>query len=98
MTERTNCWPIQEYWLDAWQRTILLFDVLRERGNTYLEHNAQAVPHVLMFKTELVLDGRKLPRPVNYVLVRIVPPNDVKIDATKPPFVIVDPRAGHGPG
>jgi hypothetical protein len=29
---------------------------------------------VLSFEAELVLDGRSLPRPVNYGLVRIVPP------------------------
>ena len=44
------------------------------------------------------MDGRKLPRPVNYVLVRIVPPRGAEIDARKRPFVVVDPRAGHGPG
>ena len=27
-----------DYWTDAWQRTILTWDVLRERGNQYLEH------------------------------------------------------------
>jgi hypothetical protein len=31
-------------------------------------------PNVLSFEAELVLDGRSLPRPVNYGLVRIVPP------------------------
>ena len=24
---------VQEYWIDAWQRSILFLDVLRERGN-----------------------------------------------------------------
>src|SRR4029077_8928610 len=62
---------VQEYWFDAWQRSILLLDVLRERGNTYLEQNAKEVPHVLEFKAELVRDGRTLERPVNYALVRI---------------------------
>ena len=42
--------------------------------------------------------GERLDRPVNYALVRIVPPPDVTIDPTKPPIVVVDPRAGHGPG
>ncbi|MBV8870780.1 MAG: DUF3141 domain-containing protein [Acetobacteraceae bacterium] len=37
-------------------------------------------------------------RPVNYGLVRVVPPEGTKTDPTKPPFVVVDPRAGHGPG
>ncbi len=90
--------PVHQYFLDAWQRTILVLDVLRERGNTYLEHSASKVPHVLDFKAELIRDGRTLPRPVNYVLVRILPPPDMKTDPTKPPFIVVDPRAGHGPG
>ena len=41
---------VQEYWFDAWQRSVLILDVLRERGNTYLEQNAKEVPHVLEFK------------------------------------------------
>ena len=32
------------------------------------------------------------------MLVRIIPPPGVKIDMRRRPFVIVDPRAGHGPG
>jgi len=47
---------------------------------------------------ELVADGRTLPRPVNYALVRILPPAGVELDPTRRPFVVVDPRAGHGPG
>ena len=44
------------------------------------------------------MDGRTLEPPVNYVLVRVAPPRGVEVDDTKRPFVIVDPRAGHGPG
>src|SRR4051812_3652997 len=87
-----------EYWVDAWQRSILLLDVLRQRGNNYVEHNARQAPHVLAFDAELVLDGRTLPRPVNYALVRIVPPKDVSIERRNRPFIVFDPRAGHGPG
>jgi pimeloyl-ACP methyl ester carboxylesterase len=87
-----------EYWIDAWQRTILLLDVLRQRGNNSVEHNAREAPHVLNFDVELVLDGRLLPRPVNYALVRIIPPKGASIDPSKRPFVVFDPRAGHGPG
>jgi hypothetical protein len=90
--------PLWEYALDAWQRSVLFLDVLRERGNIHLEHNAQEVPHVLNFETELICDGRTLPRPVNYALVRIVPPKNAPSDPDKRPFVIIDPRAGHGPG
>jgi pimeloyl-ACP methyl ester carboxylesterase len=87
-----------EYWVDAWQRSILMLDVLRQRGNNYLEHNARKAPHVLSFDVELLLDGRSLPRPVNYALVRIVPPKGTAIDRRKRPFIVFDPRAGHGPG
>src|ERR1700761_7216542 len=90
--------PVQEYWLDAWQRSVLLLDVLRERGNTYLEQEAKEVPHVLEFKAELVRDGRTLERPVNYALARIIPPVGIRIDPTKAPIIVVDPRAGQGPG
>jgi hypothetical protein len=64
----------------------------------YYEHRAKPVPHVLKFDSELVLDGRTFERPVNYGLVRIKPPDGVTIDPLKRPFVVVDPRAGHGPG
>jgi hypothetical protein len=86
------------YWIDAWQRSVLMLDTLRERGNTYLEQSEKLVPHVLTFETELILDGRELPRPVNYLLVRMRPPKDVKIDRKMRPFIVFDPRAGHGPG
>ena len=90
--------PVQEYWLDAWQRSVLLLDVLRERGNTYQEQSTKEVPHVLEFKAKLIRDGRTLERPVNYALVRIVPPAGTTLDPTKAPIIVVDPRAGHGPG
>jgi pimeloyl-ACP methyl ester carboxylesterase len=89
---------IQEYWIDACQRVVLTLDVLRERGNTHLERSVAEAPHVLTFKGEIVRDGRTLERPVNYVLARIIPPEGTKIDPAKFPFIIVDPRAGHGPG
>ena len=97
-------WPIPgakdllDYWVDAWQRSILLLDVLRQRGNNCVEHNSRKAPNVLSFEAELVLDGRSLPRPVNYGLVRILPPKGTAIDSSKRPFIVFDPRAGHGPG
>ena len=54
---------------------------------------------VLAFDYDMIVDGRKLDRPVNYALVRIHPPA-----GTMPPredgrpWVIIDPRAGHGSG
>src|SRR5258705_5525373 len=87
-----------EYMVDAGQRSVLFLDILRRRGDQYREHLAETAPHVLSFAAELVMDGRKLEQPVNYALVRIIPPKDIEIDANRRPFVIVDPRAGHGPG
>ena len=87
------------YLVDAWQRAILTLDVLRERGNQYLEHEKSGSPPVLVFDHEIVLDGRGLEKPANYALVRIKPPKGYP--ATNPamrPFVVIDPRAGHGPG
>jgi len=90
--------PAIEYAVDAAQRNLLFLDVLRQRGNQYREHLAETAPNVLDYKVELVADGRQLDKPVNYCLVRIVPPTGIEIDPMRRPFVIVDPRAGHGPG
>jgi pimeloyl-ACP methyl ester carboxylesterase len=87
-----------EYAIDAAQRTVLFLDVMRERGNQYLEHMAESAPHVLDYKVELIADGRKFDRPVNYALVRVIPPDGVEINPKLRPFIVVDPRAGHGPG
>ncbi|NMQ19498.1 DUF3141 domain-containing protein [Candidatus Competibacter phosphatis] len=87
-----------DYWIDGWQRTILFWDVLRQRSDQYYAQKAKAVPNVLSFDVDLVLDGRTFERPVNYGLVRVQPPEGVIIDPKKRPFVVVDPRAGHGPG
>jgi pimeloyl-ACP methyl ester carboxylesterase len=90
--------PAIEYTVDAAQRTVLFWDVMRQRGNQYHEHMARLAPHVLSYEGEIVIDGRTLERPVNYALARIIPPKGVVIDPTRRPFVVVDPRAGHGPG
>jgi hypothetical protein len=84
--------------VDAAQRSVLFLDVMRQRGNQLHEYLAKTAPHVLDFEVELVVDGRTLQRPVNYALVRIVPAKTVRLDPTRRPFVVVDPRAGHGPG
>jgi pimeloyl-ACP methyl ester carboxylesterase len=87
-----------EYAIDAAQRSVLFWDVLRQRGNQYREHLVESAPHVLDYEVELVVDGRKLPRPVNYGLVRVIPPDGIDINPKLRPFIVVDPRAGHGPG
>ena len=94
-TEVSNFWgpyrAAMDYFFDAAQRSVLYWDVMRQRGNQYREHLAEAAPHVLNYQVELIADGRRLARPVNYALVRIVPPAEIAIDQTKRPFVIVDP-------
>src|SRR6478736_4260541 len=87
-----------EYMVDAGQRSVLFLDIMRQRGEQYREHVAQTAPHVLSYAAELIIDGRKLEQPVNYALVRIIPPKGVEIDLKRRPFIVVDPRAGHGPG
>jgi pimeloyl-ACP methyl ester carboxylesterase len=95
-------WPLwtsgPRYAVDVAQRSILLWDTLRQRGNNFLEHERQGLPPVLCFEYEVVMDGRWLERPVNYALLRIVPPAGVTVDQRKRPYVIIDPRGGHGPG
>src|SRR5881275_3224454 len=58
-----------DYWVDAAQRTVLFCDVMRKRGNMFLEHEAKGKP-----------------------------PVGTRTDPRKRPFVVFDPRAGHGPG
>jgi len=87
-----------QYAIDFAQRSLIFWDTLRQRGNNFIEHERQGLPPVLHFEHEMVMDGRSLPRPVNYALLRIVPPEGMTIDARRRPYVIIDPRGGHGPG
>lgn len=86
------------YAIDSMQRAILFWDTLRQRGNHFVENTTQELKPVLHFDYETVLDGRQFARPVNYALLRITPAAGVTIDDSRRPYVIIDPRAGHGPG
>jgi pimeloyl-ACP methyl ester carboxylesterase len=87
-----------DYGVDFVQRSILYWDTLRQRGNNWLAHEAAGKPPVLAYDYEVLADARTFERPANYALVRIVPPADMTIDERLRPYIIVDPRAGHGPG
>ena len=87
-----------QYCVDAGQRSALFWDTIRERGNQWLAHEDAGKPPLLHYRYDVVSDARTFERPCNYALVRIVPPRGVKIDERKRPFIIIDPRAGHGPG
>ena len=41
--------PFVEYMTDAMQRTILFWDVLRQRSSQYYAQKEKAIPHVLSF-------------------------------------------------
>ena len=90
------------YQLDRWQRGLMLLDTFRERANNMLAHEAAGMPPPLHFEYETILDARLFERPANYALLRITrcQEDDAMdcVDASKPPVVIIDPRAGHGPG
>jgi hypothetical protein len=57
---------------------------------------------VLTFAHETILDARRFERPSNYALLRITTVGeehaDDCVDDSKPPVIVIDPRAGHGPG
>lgn len=93
-----NMW---EYGRDYFERSILFWDTLRQRADDLIEHERQGLPPLLDFRFETILDARQFEHPVNYVLLRILPdPESVGSPGSenKPPILILDPRAGHGPG
>src|SRR6478609_1722169 len=87
-----------EYGVDFAQRSVLFFDTLRQRGTNWIAHEEAGKPPVLAYKYEVLADGRTMERPVNHALVRIIPPPGVDVDNRTRPYIIIDPRAGHGPG
>ena len=86
------------YAVDAVQRLTLTLDVLRERGNNDKAHEEAGTPPVLNYNYDVIVDGRDLPRPVNYLLLKILPAEGVEVFDWKRPYMIIDPRAGHGAG
>ena len=106
-----------EYTGDYFQRSVLFADIMRRRGNQYLDHIRQGQPPVLTFSHDILLDGREMDPPTNFYLARIrdrrapsqTRPSELKEKrrpliatstrkASTRPIIIIDPRAGHGPG
>ena len=91
-----------DYQRDFWERSILFWDTLRQRANNMLEHERAGLPPLLDFKYETLLDARHFERSANYALLRITEIGkdcwDDCVDLKKPPVIVIDPRAGHGPG
>src|SRR5438128_8421833 len=69
-----------DYAFDFFQRSTLFWDTLRQRGNNHIEHERAGKPPLLAYQHELLSDGRTFERPVNYALIRIIPPTGVKVD------------------
>jgi pimeloyl-ACP methyl ester carboxylesterase len=86
------------YLTDFAQRTALFLDALLDRGNNYVEHLEKGTPPLLKFDYETVIDGREMEPPCNYALLHLLPPDHMPVNAKLRPVVVVDPRAGHGPG
>jgi hypothetical protein len=91
----SQCW---EYLTDLSQRSLLFWDTLRQRGDNTLAHERAGYPLLLKFPYEVLIDGRDLPHPVNYSLLRILPTADYPLDEQRRPVIVVDPRGGHGAG
>ena len=59
------------YQLDLFQRSVLFLDILRERANNMLAHEAAGLPPLIHFEYEQILDARHFARPANYALLKI---------------------------
>lgn len=94
--------PLVASAVDVWQRMVLFLDVLRQRADNMIAHERAGLPPLLDFRAETILDARRFDRPANYALLRITQAGEDCwedcVDPSKPPVIIVDPRAGHGPG
>jgi hypothetical protein len=100
--ERPDFGDFPAYARDFAERTVLFWDALRQRADNFLEHERLGLPALLDFKWEMLVDARVFERPANYALLRITEAPGCRasdcVDDNKPPVLIVDPRAGHGPG
>lgn len=90
------------YVRDAGERSVLFWDTLRRRADNMLAHERAGKPPLIDFDYEILVDARRFERPANYALLRVTRAGDHCLedclDEMKPPVVIFDPRAGHGPG
>lgn len=98
MNPQQICRDWWEYGVDFAQRSVLFWDTIRERGNNWIAHEEAGKPPVLAYRYDVLSDGRTFERPVNHALVRIIPPKGIRVDNKLRPYIIIDPRAGHGPG
>lgn len=86
------------YSTDSTKRLLQTAEVLKERGDIFIDHELAGCPPVLDYDYEVVMDASSFSRPSNYVLLKIIPPEGITTDDTNRPYIIIDPRAGHGAG
>jgi hypothetical protein len=95
-----------EQWLaycgDAFWRTAAAMDTLRQRAANMSEHEAAGMPPLLHFEAEEVADAHAFSPPSNYRLLRVTRCGTDALERYvrrgAAPVIVVDPRAGHGPG
>lgn len=90
------------YWLDLLWRSTETTDTLRQRAANMVEHEAAGMPPLLHFESEQIADGHDLEPPCNYRLLRVTHCGTDALESHvrkgAAPVMVVDPRAGHGPG
>lgn len=91
-----NAWA--EYVRDASERAAMTADTLRQTSDNHTAHREAGSPPVLIYDYDIIMDGAHQPRPTNYLLLEIRPPEGYTIDPSLRPCIIIDPRAGHGGG
>jgi hypothetical protein len=90
------------YCSDAVWRSVATMDTLRERAANMRQHAAAGMPPLLHFESETVAEGSEFTPPSNYRLLRITRCGTDAVEKHvrrgAAPVIVVDPRAGHGPG
>ncbi|RTL46319.1 MAG: DUF3141 domain-containing protein [Burkholderiales bacterium] len=90
------------YWLDLAWRSVATADTLRQRAANMAEHEAAGMPPLLHFESEQIADGHDHEPPCNYRLLRVTRCGSDALERHvrkgAAPVMVVDPRAGHGPG
>lgn len=90
------------YQTEFLRRSVRFLDILRERANNMMAHEQAGMPPLLDFDHETILDARHFERPANYALLRVTSCCGERAERCERPgarpIIIVDPRAGHGPG
>lgn len=97
-----TAYSLWQQWLsystDSSKRLLQTADVLKERGDIFIEHERAGCPPVLDYDYDIIMDASTFDRPSNYVLLKIKPSEGIEIDDSNRPYIIIDPRAGHGAG